>query len=233
MNTVNVLRNHILFNGLSSVEVQHILPQLRNRDYQAGQNIFHAKQTATCLFLLVEGLVRVGYIAPNGDYKILDICEEGDIFGEMFLGDYRFRIGQAQAMTEASAYILREEELYALIHRYPQIAINFIRHLSDSKRRLFARLHALQRTEAKSRLLGTLLSLARTMCCQSGSYFVLNQAITQQDIADMTGLNRSTVSSLINRLRQAEILGGTGRYLVVDVPHMEKLLHDEGFELLE
>ena len=181
----------------------------------------------------MEGLVRVGYIAPDGDYRILDICEEGDIFGEMFLGDYRFRIGQAQAMSEVCVYSLGEDELYALLHRYPQVTVSFVQHLSDSKRRAFARLHALQRSEAKPRLMGTLLSLARTMCCTSGTEFVLNQAITQQDIADMTGLNRSTVSSLINRLREDGILGGSGRFLTIDVPRMEAMLQEEGFELVE
>jgi CRP-like cAMP-binding protein len=233
MEAVALLKNHILFESLSTNDLAEILPRLRSREYRSEQIIFHSKQPANCLFLLREGLVRVGYIAPDGDYKILDICEEGDIFGDMFLGDYRFRIGQAQAMNSVSAYLLHEQELYSLIKHYPQIAINFIRHLSDSKRRLFARFHALQHTEARPRLLGTLLSLARSMCCKSGNYFVLNQAISQQDIADMTGLNRSTVSSLINRLRQDEILGGTGRYLTVDVPRMEQLLQDEGFELLE
>ena len=94
-------------------------------------------------------------------------------------------------------------------------------------------MHALQRTDAKARLLGTLLYLSRTMCCQSGRYFKLNPAITQQDIADMTGLNRSTVSSLINRLREDGILGGSGRSLTVDVDAIEDALWDEGFELLE
>ncbi len=233
MESVNLHSSHALFEGLSSRDMQKLLPRLRVREYIAGQYIFNTKQPATCLFLLMKGLVRVGYIAPDGDYKILDICEEGDIFGEMFLGEYRFRIGQAQAMSDIAVYVLHEDELYQLIQHYPQVAINFIRHLSDSKRRIFARLHALQRTEAKARVLGILLSLARTMCCKDGSYFVLNPAISQQDIADMTGLNRSTVSSLINRLREDDILGGSGRYLMVDLPRMEALLKDDGFELVE
>jgi CRP-like cAMP-binding protein len=226
-------KQHTLFDGLSTNDIEKILPQLRSRKFRPPQIIFYIRQEADCLFLLQNGLVQIGYIAPNGDYKILDICEEGDIFGDMFLGDYRFRIGQAQALTNVSVYLLHEEELYRLMRQYPQISINFIRHLSDSKRRLFARFHALQHADAKARLLGTLLSLARNMCCRDGNYFVLNQAISQQTMADMTGLNRSTVSSLINRLRQDEILGGSGRYLLVDMPRLEQFLQHEGVELLE
>ena len=233
MVTANLQSNHAIFAGLSSCEMSELLPRLRLREYRAGEYIFNTKNPANYLFLLASGLVRLTYIAPDGDNNLLDICEEGDIFGEMFIGAYPFRIGDAQAMNDVQVYLLHEEELYYLIETYPQIGINFIRHLSDSKRRLFSRLHALQRTKAKWRVLGTLISLARTMCCTEGHHFVLNQAITQQDIADMTGLNRSTVSSLINRLREKNIMGGSGRYLYLDVPRMEALFKDKGFELLE
>ena len=233
METMAETPNHPLFAGLPPDVTQRLLLQLRLKRYRAGAYIFNTGQPATCLFLLVEGLVRVGYIAPDGDYRILDICEAGDIFGEMFMGDYRFRIGQAQAMRDVCVYMVSEEELHALIQQYPPVAVAYIQHLSDSKRRAFAHLHALQRSEARARLLGTLLSLARKMCCSNGEEFVLHPAITQQDLADMTGLNRSTVSSIINRLRDDGILGGSGRSLTMDVPRMEALLQDEGFELVE
>lgn len=222
-----------LFAGLPFPEVDQLLRTLRSRTIPQGQYIFSTGQEATCLYVLHDGLIKVSYITPDGDTKILEICESGDMFGELFLGEYRFRIGQAEAMTDCTVYVLNEDDLEQVIKNYPQIAMNFIRYLVDSQRRTLARMHALQRTDAKSRLLGTLLYLSRTMCCQNGRYFTLNPAITQQDIADMTGLNRSTVSSLINRLRDDGILGGSGRSLTLDVDLIEDALWDEGFELLE
>lgn len=222
-----------LFEGLSLVETEHILKKLRTRHYQQGQFIFNTGQEATCLFLLRSGLVKVSYISPDGDRKILDIGESGDIFGELFLGEYRFRIGEAQAMTGCVVYQLSEDNLQYIIQRYPRVGMNFIKHTVDSHRRTMARMHALQRTDAKSRLLGTLIYLARHMCCSQGRYFALNPAISQQHLADMTGLNRSTVSSLINRLREQGLLGGSGRELTIDKAALEDALWDEGFELLE
>lgn len=222
-----------LFEGFALDDTNAILSRLRTRHYVSGQFIFNTGQNATCLYLLQKGLVKVSYITPDGDTKILDICEENDIFGELFLGQYRFRIGQAQAMMDCTAYIITERELYTIIERYPQVGMNFMRHLVNSHRRTMARMHALQRTDAKARLLGTLLYLARNMCCQNDNIFILNPAITQQDLADMTGLNRSTVSSLINKLRQDKILGGSGRDLTIYRDAIEDSLWDEGFELLE
>lgn len=222
-----------LLEGISIDDTQSVLGMLRTRQFVQGQYIFNTGQNATCLYLLKTGLVKVSYIAPDGDTKILDICEENDIFGELFLGDYRLRIGEAQAMSDCTAYLIKEADLYTIIHKFPQVGLNFMRHLVNSHRRTMARMHALQRTDAKPRLLGTLLYLSRHMCCQDGNTFVLNQIITQQDLADMTGLNRSTVSSLINKFRQEGILGGSGRELIINQNAIEDVLWNEGFELLE
>ena len=69
-------------------------------------------------------------------------------------------------------------------------------------RETFARMHALLQTDARSRLLVTLLSLARRHDSRHEGQFILNPAITQEDLANMSGLNRSTVSSLINQFRR-------------------------------
>lgn len=49
----------------------------------------------------------------------------------------------------------------------------------------------------------------------------------------MTGLNRSTVSLLINELRRESVLGGTGRTLSVNRKAVEQILELKGSELLE
>lgn len=221
-----------IFNNLTLLQREDVLRQMRSYRYDAGRSIFEVGQPATSLFLIQSGLVKVSYLSPDGDNKILNVIDEGDIFGELFLGDYPYRIGSAVAMTESRIYHLSQDMLYNLISTYPQFGMNFIKHLVDSQRRTVAQVHALQRTDAKSRLLGTLLYLSRKMCCHNGHQFVLNPAITQQDLADMTGLNRSTVSTLINRLRKNNILGGEGRELLVDVDGIKDILWDEGFELL-
>lgn len=231
--TTSTLASTALFQDLTIDETATILHSLRRREIDARRTIFDVGQQATCLFLIESGLVKVSYITPDGDNKILNVMETGEIFGDLFLGVYRFRIGQAMALDDAVIYQLNERELYRLIRDYPQVGVNFIRYQADAHRRTMARMHALLRTDAKSRLLGTLLYLARNKCCSNGHTFTLNPVITQQDIADLTGLNRSTVSTLINRLRDEGILGGSGRVLQMDVILLEELLWDEGFELLE
>lgn len=94
-------------------------------------------------------------------------------------------------------------------------------------------MHALMSMDAKHRLLGTFLTLARRYCCDQEDWFTLPESLTQEDIAKMTGLNRSTVSLLINELRRQNILGGTGRALSVKKKAVEEILKAIGSEILE
>jgi len=227
------LANSVLFDGLSDDDVNHVLTVLRISQHQQGDYLFSSGEDASCIYLLQEGIVKVSYITPSGEEDVLAIFESGDIFGELFLGKYRYRIGFAQAIEDSVVLRLGESQLYDLIGEFPAIGINFIKHLADAKREAMARMHALLRTDAKSRLLGVLLSLSRQKCCVYASEFVLNENITQEDLANMTGLNRSTVSSLINQLRREGVLGGTRRKLTVDLNAVQSLLDESGFELLQ
>lgn len=227
------LRNVHLFDGLTPAQMDEILRIMPVRSYRKDEYLFLAGDVAGCLYILQVGMVKISFIDGNGDEKILNIFQAGDIFGDLFLGKYRFRIGQAQALSDVVVCRLNETDFLNLIQRFPTVALNFIRHQADSHRETTARLHALMRMNAKHRLMGILLSLARRYCCNQGDWFTLPASLTQEDLANMVGLNRSTVSSLINDLRREEVLGGTGRSLTVNRVMIEKILEDAGADILE
>jgi CRP/FNR family transcriptional regulator, cyclic AMP receptor protein len=226
------LRNVRLFEDLTPDELDRVLEIMPVRSYRKGEFVFFTGDDADSLFVLQVGTVKVSYVTLNGDEKILNIFQPGDVFGELFLGKYRHRVGEARAMEDVVVGVLCEGDFLELIHRVPRIALNFIRHLADEQRETLQRMHALMRMEARYRLLGTLLSIARRYCCTDGDWFTLPASLTQEDIANMAGLNRSTVSSLINDLRREGVLGGSGRSLTVNRVAIEDLLEDAGLEVL-
>lgn len=227
------MRGINLFDGLTEDEIEEVLKLAPHKSYHKGEFIFYAGDAADALFLLQLGTVKVSYVTLNGDEKILNVFRPGDIFGELFLGKYRLRVGEAQALDDVIVCTMCEDTFLSLTQRFPRIAFNFIRHLADSQREAMARTHALMRADAKSRLVGILLSLARRYCCTEPDWFELPASLTQEDIANLAGLNRSTVSSLINELRRDEVLGGAGRSLRVNRTAIEALLEEAGLEVLE
>lgn len=221
-----------LFEGLSLTQVDHALSFMRKTTVRRGEFIFLTGESADYLYIIQNGLVKISYITSDGDERIIDFREDGGIFGELFLGRYQHRVGFAQALTDCTIYKLSEQSLFEISQCYAQINRNFIIHLVDSQREAFARMHALSRSDAKLRLLGLLIVLARNTCCSTDGEFRLHPMITQADLANMAGLNRSTVSSLINECRRDGILSGARRKIIVHVSQIEDLLDYYGREVL-
>lgn len=228
------LRNAHLFKGLSPAQMDDVVKSMPVRSFRKNEYIFMAGDDADALYVVQVGTVKVAYVDLNGEEKILDIFQAGDIFGYLFLGKYRQRIGNAQALGDVVLCRLTEVDFINLIQRFPQIALNFIRQQADEYRETVARMHALMSMDARHRLLGTLLTLARRYCCDDGEeWFALPETLTQEDMAKMTGLNRSTVSLLINELRRENVLGGAGRELLVNKTRVEAIMTAKGSEILE
>lgn len=221
-----------LFEGLSDVQIQHVRSFMRETTVQRGEFVFLTGESADYLYILKSGFIKIFYITSDGDERIIDFRDAGTIFGELFLGRYRHRVGFAQAMTDCVIYKLSEHCLFDISQCYPRINHNFIKHLVNSQREAFARMHALSRSDAKLRLLGLLVVLARSICCTVEGLFRLHPMITQEDLANMAGLNRSTVSSLINDCRREGILSGTRRDIIVHVHEIQNLLDAHGREVL-
>jgi CRP-like cAMP-binding protein len=94
-------------------------------------------------------------------------------------------------------------------------------------------MHALMHIDARHRLLGTLLSLARRFESDDRGWVQLPHAITQSDLANIACLNRTTVSYHLNVLRASGVLGGVRRDLIIKTDLVASLLKEIGLELLE
>ncbi|MFN8372147.1 MAG: Crp/Fnr family transcriptional regulator [Anaerolineae bacterium] len=234
----------MLLNYVSDDDFQHlplfadldtdtILPYLRLVRYPKGKYLYHAGDKPDSIYVLLAGFVKLTHSSPNGDEKVISIYERGGIFGELCLGKYRQHLGTAVALSDITVARMSERHLHSLIQRFPDLAMNFIRHLADEQRETLARMHTLMHLDAQHRLLGTLTYMARHYCCRSGEWTRLPSCITQEDIASIACVNRSTASLHINDLRRKGVLGGKGRTLTINRPAIEKLLQDAGLEILE
>lgn len=222
-----------LFHGLNAEECAAIESALSVVIYQRSEHIFHAGDEADSLYLVLSGTIKVLYENANGDEYILMLFQTGDIFGDLFFGKYRHRIGTARALENSTLGKLSETQLMTLTQQHPRIGWNFIRHLADEQRETLARVHALMHIDARHRLLATLLHLARRHCCTDGEWFTLPACIHQEDVANIAGLNRSTASKLINEFRREGLLGGSGRVVMVNHLAVDARLRQAGVETLE
>lgn len=222
-----------LFANLSQGKIDEIVHSMPEKRFHKGDYIYRAGDPADELFILRSGTIKLFYINSAGREQILDIVQAGDAFGDLFLGSTGIRLLSAQALDSITVHRLHSDVIVRLIRHSPDLADHFLHYLAYAERQRVSRIQVLLQPAPQDRLLGVLFSLVggKARCADNQVWMMLPESITQESIANMAALNRSTVSMLINRLRREGMLGGRGRTLSINTARALQTLQALGLEV--
>jgi CRP/FNR family transcriptional regulator, cyclic AMP receptor protein len=217
---------------LTNDERRALAPYLHMRHYRRGAFLFHVGEVADQLFWMYQGIVKVSTLTLGGNERLLNIFWPGDIFGMICVSRDRRRLGSAQAVAPVSVLTTTDRGLTELLRLRPDLATDLWRDLLDQQRRITLRVEALLNAAIGERLLALLLDLGQRYGSPIQDGYRLAADLTQDDIAHLVGLNRSTTSLLINRYRRDGVLGGHGRQLEIYQAPVRALLEQAGMVML-
>lgn len=119
-------RNFQLLADLNPTDMKQVVQHLRPTRFRAGEQIYRASSPADALYLLEKGQVRIQPLS-GGNW----IVGEGEAFGERSLLTNQPRNSTAFAETDADVWMLNKKDFDTLVTRYPSLAINISRILSQ------------------------------------------------------------------------------------------------------
>src|SRR3970040_590165 len=108
-----------------------------------------------------------------------------------------------------------EAPLKHIMQTLPHLCMSIFRYTAVHHANDMRRLETFIHTDASQRLVLTLLELGDRLGCAEAESFELGARYSHEDLANMIGVVRSTVSETIGQLRQAGVLSGQGRCLIV------------------
>lgn len=153
------------------------------------------------IYILQEGQAFLFCLTPSGRKIILDTLEEGDIFGDLGIqghlegGDCLFiEPGHKAVICDVPKILFTK-----LIKNQPQFATQLILSLNKKLNQLARQVGALLFDSARTKLLLRFAQLAQGGAEKEG-WSILPQRITHQQLADMIGVHRETVTLLISEL---------------------------------
>jgi len=221
-----------LFARLTDDERKAIAPYLHTQHYRRGAFLFHVGEVADQLFWMYQGIVKVSALTPEGGERLLNIFWPGDIFGMICVSGDQRRLGVAQAIAPVNVLTTTSAGLSQLLRLRPDLAADLMQDLLDQQRRITLRVEALLSADTGERVLALLLDLGQRYGAPIPDGYRLAADLTQEDIAHLVGLNRSTTSLLINRYRREGVLGGHGRRLEIYQAPARALLEQAGMAML-
>ncbi len=214
------LRQVPLFKKLDEAQLAALAALVVQRRFAKGELIILAEAEGDALFVIEQGQVKVGLIHEDGREVILSFLGPGEVFGELSLLDGKPRSATVTATAPTSLLMLRRPDFLGLLAGMPQIAVSLLGELAERLRRTDQQLEGLALFNVASRLAKTLLRLALEHGVEVAEGFALEDPPTHQQLANMTGSTRETVSRVFKQLESQGYITRRGGQIVV--------LRDEG-----
>lgn len=168
-------------------------------------------------FYIHSGRVKVTYLERNGQEMTLLFAEAGSILNvvSQFVADSKPPLLTCLEKTEVVIFkgcLLTDKDF---VSRHPEQTISLLTSMA-----VHLEIHSQQASD--SSLLTSLSYLCRVfwdIYSQGGGKRVLDPDMTQQELADMLGVNRTTLTRSLHRLRELGVIGAyTKHRLVIDDP---------------
>ncbi|KYP13695.1 Crp/Fnr family transcriptional regulator [Flavihumibacter sp. CACIAM 22H1] len=220
-----LIRNYNLWSDISDEEyeelnlIHHFIEAKRN-EYLYFESHLHNK-----LYFLKEGYIKIGYIDESGREIVKEIIRKGEVFGQITLERNNLRGEFAQAYKgNVSLCAFNIEDFERLLQQKPGIALRYSKLVGHQLKKVETRLVELLHKDVRSRLAGFLLQLINQEI-KPGSTAVVSNFLRHEDIADLIGSSRQTVTSLISEFEAAGWVFFTRKTISVpDVKALQKLV---------
>ncbi len=212
---ISLLRKVPLFEVLKDEDLEAIARVTISRSYDKDQVIILAEEEGDALFIIAHGQVKVSIVSEDGREVILSLLGEGAVFGELSLLDGKPRSANVVATQDMELYMVRRADFLQLIYKVPQIAVGLLAELAARLRKTDRKIEGLALLDVTNRISETLLQLADEQGTEIELGVTLASRPTHQQLANMSGTTRETVSRVLKRLEGQGYISAEGRSITI------------------
>ena len=219
--TVDLLKGVELFSELNEEQLGMIANLVIVKNFNRDETVvLEGDDSVQALYLIATGSVQVYMTGIDGRETILSFLERGDFFGEMSLIDGEPRSASVRTVTDAKLLVIHRESFLSLIRKTPEIAMALMSELCKRLRKANKQIGSLSTMSVSGRVAGTLLNLmqergVRIHTDNGNMVTVIHNRPTQQQLADMSGTTRETVSRICSLLVKTNAIAMTGKDIVI------------------
>ena len=151
-----ILRDIPLFQTMDDEERAAVAALTDEAHFDAGSRIFHERDHGGICYVLRSGRVELSVVDEMGEKLVVDVLEQGELFGELGLFDGGNRSASAEAMTDVEVLVLERGEFLDFLRRKPDAALDVLAALAKRIRRADALLK--NRVQNPNELIATRLT---------------------------------------------------------------------------
>lgn len=188
-----------LFSSLTDEELRQISDKLIVKRFRKNEIILQEEDTNEYMYIILDGKVKVAQTTEDGKEILLAMHHSGEFFGEMSLIDGKTSPATVIATEDSTAAIISKKDFYSLIKTQGKVLDNLMLILCSRYRESWEKIQMLNYKNASHRIKILFLMLSDKYGEKTAEGVTLNIKLTHQEIADMTGMTRETVTRVIDK----------------------------------
>jgi CRP-like cAMP-binding protein len=190
----------------------------------ADAPIFGEDAAGDRLYVVLSGRVKI-FTTAGSRTKILAYLEPGEFFGEMSLLDREPRSASSTALKASELLVIRKKDFRDLLIRYPHIAFEVMRTLSQRLRQADREIEALTFGNVLGRIAGVLLDLAARYGETTPAGCRIAMPLSHREIAEIAGTGREMVTRMLIRLKRLGCIAySKSTITILDVDKMKRFM---------
>lgn len=191
-----------------------------------GHKIFQPGDNRAILYFVMTGRVRLYEILPDGRAITLSILGVNDVFAQSNNHNSYFHDVYAEAMKDSIIASIQESSLEALMEQSPLLASRIINSFSQQLSQSQVLIEGLLGRDVSLRLINILLKLATEFgVADATGGIAIELGLTHQELADMIGSNRVTVTRKLIELQKKKLINVQNRVIsLLDRSTLEEMV---------
>lgn len=201
------------FREIDPVLLDRMAPYIHQKTYRKGELIFLEGDYGDEIFFIRSGSVSI-YTFDKSKKVILAFLHEGEYFGEMaMMKPGLVRSATAECLVQTKLYILRRHDFQMLIEEDRNIAFQLLDYTMERLRRANQQIYDLTFLNVRTRIVKRLLILAQPGLTSGTNEYTIPLKITHQQLAEMVGAVRETVSKVLQELQDEGVIQIQDRHI--------------------
>ena len=201
---------------LAAGERAALLKLAKRRALRRGDFVFRVGDVKRGAYLLTRGRLKFFRATPDGREVILWFCFPGEVFGISEVPAAKGRRVNVEACEDSEVAIVPDAAFNRFLDEHPAAARLCRRTMAVRLGTLTNTLVNLVADDAYARVAKLILHLGVHHGTKLGKAIVLEVVLTHQEIADMTGVNRQTVTRILGDLRRKRVVSIQRRRIRID-----------------
>lgn len=222
-----------ILSDLDEPTLHAVAAKVATDQFRRRETIFTAWDPGDHVYLLRSGRVKLYMLSDDGREITLAIMEPGDIFGETALVNPAARQVFAEALDDATVAVMGLADFEALMRGQPGVALKVTQAIGQQLMRTRRQVESLAFADVSTRLARFLVEqvTGRGEPVDGAGRVRLPLALTHQEMANLLGTTRETLTSTLNRFVDAGILSveSRGTLLILKPAELRARAHVEPY----